>query len=99
MELLQKTFINSTTEKTKMSCPKCNSILYCKKIPIDPLKYKGAKDVGVTHKAVNFCICEGCPYLEQGVIFYNGKQEKFLNLEEIDIIFSKGKRAFWIRKS
>lgn len=92
MELLQKTFKNCITEKTKTSCPKCNSLLYHKKIQIDALKYKGIKEIGVTHKAVNFCVEMGCPFLEQGVIFYNGKQEKFLSLEEIDIIMSKNNK-------
>ena len=89
MELLQKIFEDCKTEKTKSSCPKCKSILYRKKIQIDTRKFKGVKQIGITHKAVNFCIGKGCPFLEQGVIFYNGKHEKFLSLEEIDIIMSK----------
>lgn len=89
MELLQKTFKDCKTEKTKTTCPKCKSILYRKKIQIDVMKFKGVKQIGITHKAVNFCIGNGCPFLEQGVIFYNDKHEKFLSLEEIDIIMSK----------
>ena len=56
------------------------------------MKFKGVKQIGITHKAVNFCIGNGCPFLEQGVIFYNGKHEKFLSLEEIDIIISKSNK-------
>jgi hypothetical protein len=92
MELLQTIFKDSKAVKTNTSCPKCTLKLYQKKIQIDTLKFKIIKQIGITHKAVNFCIGNDCPYLEQGIIFYNGKHENFLGLEEIDIIMSKRKK-------
>jgi len=92
MELLETTFKDCSAEKTNITCPNCKSKLYRKQIQIDATKFKVIKQIGITHKVVNFCIGEDCPYLELGVIFYNGKHEKFLGLEEIDIIMSKRKK-------
>ena len=90
MELIQNIFKDSKTEKTNKKCPKCKSNLFMKRIKIDAKKFKAAKKIGITHKAVNFCGAPECPFLEQGVFFNDGKSEKFLGLDEIEDLMFKG---------
>ena len=86
MELLQETFKDSKSEKIKRSCPNCKSPLYNKRVKIDGNTYKAVSKKGITHKAVNFCANPECPFLEQGVIISDGKEEKFLGIDEIDAL-------------
>jgi len=86
MELLHKTFQGSKPEKIKKSCPNCKKPLYHKRVKIDGNVYKAVSKKGITHKAVNFCANPECPFLEQGVILFDGKEERFLGLDEIDAL-------------
>ena len=90
MELLQQTFKDGKTEKINKSCPTCNEPLYNKRVKINENLYKAVKKKGITHKAVNFCANPECSFLEQGVIFYDGKKKRFLGLEEIDDLMFDG---------
>ena len=93
MELLQKTFKDSKSEKIKRTCPNCKSPLYNKRVKIDGEIYRAVTKKGITHKAVNFCANPECPFLEQGVILHDGKKERFLGLDEIDdLMFNKTNR-------
>ena len=89
MELLHKAFKGSKSEKIKKACPNCESPLYNKRVEIDGNIYKAVTKKGITHKAVNFCANPECPFIEQGVILYDGKKERFLGLDEIDDLMFK----------
>ncbi|MFX1273480.1 MAG: hypothetical protein ACFFBP_12230 [Promethearchaeota archaeon] len=93
MRNLSDTFRECETLKTNENCPRCKGILYRKRIKIDTSQFKGLRKMGIIFKAVDFCINLDCNYIEQGVLYFNGKKVLFLNLHEFDklIINKTGK--------
>ena len=84
MHTLPETFKNCEPIPSEERCPECNAILYNKRLNIDITEFRNLQELGITHKAVNFCSNPSCSYIEQGIIYRRGSEEKFLCITEID---------------
>ena len=89
MQNLYDNFKDCKSRKISKPCPKCNEKLHRKRLKVDPKKYKGLRKLGIVYKAVDYCIGSECSFLEQGVLYFDGKDVKFLNLDEIEVLMKE----------
>ena len=84
MQNLYDNFKDCKSIKIRKKCPTCNAILHRKRLKVDPNQYKGLRQLGIVYKAVDYCVTNDCNFLEQGVLYFNGKDVMFLNLDEME---------------
>ncbi len=89
MQTLPETFKHCETRQIDKICPLCKAKLNQKRLEIDDAKFGGLKEIGITHKAVNFCSNPECVFLEQGIVYVKEELERFLDLKRIDALMEE----------